>query len=168
MSAFHLVPADQASPQALGILVPPGRRTIVIVRPRGLPWDLVVVRSDRRTGPTATFRDFGRDEAAAAAEGLYSALRRWASGEAPGAIEPALGESGFVVRASIDAFPLVVCRRQPGQPYQPLVTTEPDEAQRTATALMTVLHPAPDANQEVYFNDRQFSRSETPQFRPST
>jgi hypothetical protein len=79
-SAFRLVDGDRAGPRAVGLLAPPGRRTLVIVRPRALPWDLLVVHSHPRTGPTTAFRDFGRAEAAAATEGLCRALDEWARG----------------------------------------------------------------------------------------
>ena len=71
MNAFRLVEAEKAGPMALGILVPPGPRTLLILRPRVLKeLDLLVVQSDRRTGPTTTFRVFGREEATAAIERL--------------------------------------------------------------------------------------------------
>jgi hypothetical protein len=156
MSTFQLVPAEQAGPQALGILVPPGRRTLLIVRPRALPWDLLVVHSDRWSGPTTTFRDFGRDEATAAADGLYAALQNWAAGEVTGAISPTAEGGGYLVRAHVAVFPLLTCLRRAGQPYEPLLIADRPEAEDLARALMAVLHPTPDAGQEVYFNDRHF------------
>jgi hypothetical protein len=159
MNGFHLVPAAQAGPDALGILVPPGRRTVLIVRPRALPWDLLVVRADRRSGLTTTFRDFGREEAAAAAEGLYAALQRWAAGAVVGQVETTRGEEGWLVRLQLDVFPLVACLRRAGQPYQPMVFRSADAAAAAAEALTGVLHPASDAGREVYFNDRHFTRA---------
>ncbi len=157
MSAFRLVSDDQAGPAALGVLTPPGRRTLLIVRPRALAWDLVVVHSSRKTGPTTAIRDFGRDEAEAAAEGLYQALQRW-SGGGPGRVEVAAGDDGgFLVRAEVGAVPLLVCPREPGRPYRPLTLPRP-EAEQAAAVLRGVLCPPPGAGQEVYFNRRNFSR----------
>ena len=131
MPAFCRVNGDQAGPAALGILMPPGRRTLLIVRPRALAWDLLVVRSSPKTGPTTTFRDFGREEAEAASEGLLLALEAWAAG-GPGRIEAqATGAGdGWQVRAAVGVFPLLACPREPGRPYTPLVCAGRAEADR--------------------------------------
>src|SRR5262245_11280754 len=160
MTAFRLVAAAQAGPGALGLLSPPGHRTLLIVRPRALPWDLLIVHSHRRHGPTTSFRDFGREEAAAAGEGLFAALQRWAGGEPVGAVEVVAHDGGFLVRAQIDVFPLLTCLRRAGKPYEPLIFTRLDEAESAAAVLTPVLHPGPTTGQEVYFNDRHFSRHE--------
>ena len=44
MSVFRRVDDDRAGPAAMGILVPPGRRTFLILRPRALAWDLILLR----------------------------------------------------------------------------------------------------------------------------
>jgi hypothetical protein len=159
MAAFRRVSGDQAGPAALGILLPPGRRTVLIVRPRALAWDLLVVRTDRQTGLTTVFRDFGREEAEAASEGLLLALERWAAG-GPGRVEPVPTEAadGYHVRATVGLFPLLLCPREPGRPYRPGVFAARAEAAAAAAALAAVLHPAAGAEQEVYLNARHFSR----------
>jgi hypothetical protein len=158
MSAFRRVADDQAGPAALGLLVPPGRRTVVIVRPRSLPWDLLIVQSHPRTGATTTFREFGREEALAATEGLEQALEQWTLG-GRGQVEaaPAPG-GGHFVRVQVRIFPLLACLRQPGRPYQPLVLTEPQEAQQAVAAVKAVLCPTQGAGQELYCNVRNFAR----------
>jgi hypothetical protein len=159
MSAFRLVDGDQAGPRAVGLLAPPGRRTLVIVRPRALPWDLLVVHSHPRTGPTTTFRDFGREEAAAATEGLCRALEEWTRG-GPGRVEAVAvpGGEGYLVRGAVGIFPLLACLRRPGEPYRPLVFPLLDEARQAADALAGTLCPAAGAGQELYVNTRHFSR----------
>jgi hypothetical protein len=159
MAAFRFVNDDQAGPRALGLLVPPGRRTLVIVRPRALDWDLLIVQRHRRTGPTTTFRDFGRAEAAAAVEGLCLALQQWAAG-GPGRLEavPPPGGGGYLVRGEVGIFPLLVCPRRPGLPYTPLICPDREAAEETVTALTGVLCPDADAEQELYFNTRHFGR----------
>jgi hypothetical protein len=159
MPAFRRVNGDQAGPAALGLLVPPGRRTLLIVRPRALAWDLVIVHSSRKTGPTTSFRDFGRDEALAASEGLYLALEEWTRG-GPGRVEAtsAPDGTGFVVRAQVGIFPLLVCPREPGRPYRPLIFPELHEAQKAAAAVAVALRPAAGAEREVYFNTHHFAR----------
>jgi hypothetical protein len=159
MPAFRRVNGDQAGPAALGVLVPPGRRTLLIVRPRALAWDLVIVHSGRRTGPSTAFREFGREEALAAGEGLYEALEHWTAG-GPGRVEavPASGGDGHVVRAEVGIFPLLACPREPGRPYRPMVFSQPSEAEDAAAAIAAVLCPAAGADREIYFNTHQFAR----------
>ena len=70
MCALRRVEGDRAGPDALGILVPPARRTFVILRPRALPWDLLLLRDPE----AEAFRELGRDEAHAAAR--CSSVRR--------------------------------------------------------------------------------------------
>jgi hypothetical protein len=158
MSAFRRVNDDQAGPAALGLLIPPGRRTLLILRPRSLAWDLLIVHSDRRTGPTTTFREFGRAEAEAAGEGLLLALEKW-SGGGPGEIQAVPAGEGFHVRVQVGIFPLLACLREPGKPYRPLVLPLQEEAEQVARALRNVLCPAAGAGQEVYFNQKHFSRT---------
>src|SRR4051794_38728939 len=98
MCPLRRVDDDRAGPAALGILVPPGRRTFLILRPRALSWDLLLVRGAE--GPA--FLDMSRDEAAAAGQGVYRALREWAAG-GPGAVEvvPAPEGRGAWLRARV-------------------------------------------------------------------
>lgn len=147
MGSFRRVDAEQAGPQALGILVPPGRRTFVILRPRSLGWDLLLCRSLA----DLTFRDLAHDEASAAAQGISRALRDGTT------IEIVPGIDGSRVRALIGAFVLLVCPRRPGLPYAPLVCSE-EEARGVVALLTPVLCPAEGSEQEVYFNVRFFER----------
>jgi hypothetical protein len=157
MPAFRRVNGDQAGPGALGLLVPPGRRTLLIVRPRSLAWDLVIVHSSPRTGPTTSCREFGRDEAMAASEGLYLALEEWTAG-GPGCVEAAAAADGLVVRAQVGIFPLLVCPREPGRPYRPLIFADAEAAREAASAVAAALRPGAGAEREVYFNTRHFAR----------
>src|SRR5580704_16766476 len=76
MAAFRRVEATQAGRTALGILIPPSRRTFLILRPRQLTFDLLCLQQ-----PNATrFRELAHDEAAAAAHQLFAALQAWAAG----------------------------------------------------------------------------------------
>jgi hypothetical protein len=158
MGSFRRVEGDQAGPTALGILIPPSRRTFVILRPRALPLDLLLCR-----GPDdLAFRELAHDEASAAAQGLYRALRDWAAG-GPGAVEPVPSPDGEArrLRVRAGAFVLVACRRVPGQPYAELLCG-PDEAARTSQELCRCLCPTPGVEQEVYFNTRFFERPAAP------
>ena len=65
MSRFQRVNPSQAGPAALGILLPPGRRTLVLLRPRSLDWDLVPLRPDEIEGSQTPFWEVDRDEGSA-------------------------------------------------------------------------------------------------------
>ena len=137
MGSFRRVDAEQAGPTALGILIPPARRTFVILRPRALPFDLLLCR-----GPDdPTFNALTHDEASAAAQALYRGLREGL----------ARVEAGVHLRAHVGPLSFVACARVEGQPYTPL---SPDPAE--AEVLVGYLRPA--GEQEVYFNTRFFER----------
>jgi hypothetical protein len=155
MGSFRRVEGEQAGPSALGILIPPSRRTFVILRPRSLPWDLLLCRG----ADDLSFRELAHDEASAAAVSLFLALREWAAG-GPGQIEGivASDRTRWHLRALIGPFPLVVCPRLPGQPYAAL-SLDDHELLQAGRAVMEVLHPDEGTEQEVYFNTRYFERS---------
>jgi hypothetical protein len=155
VAAFRRVEDSRAGPTALGILVPPGRRTLVILRPRALGWDLVALRA----APGEAFQDFDRDEAAGVARRLQHALEQAVAAEANPleVIARAAGE-GFQVRLRGGEFAWVVCDRRPGQPYQPVLFRDESAAQEAVRRLAEVLWPRRDADQEYYFNTQNFSR----------
>jgi hypothetical protein len=148
MGSFRRVEGEQAGAGALGILVPPARRTFVILRPRALPWDLLLCRSPAEL----SFRELSHDEASAAAQGLYRALR-----DGLVAIDPLPGAEGCRLRVQVGPFALVACPRQPGRPYAPLACPEADIAAAVGR-LLGVLSPAGPEEQELYFNMRFFER----------
>lgn len=150
--SFRRVEGEQAGPDALGILVPPGRRTFVILRPRSLPWDLVVCR-----GPhDLTFADFPHDEASACAQNLFRALRAWGT-DSSASIDFVPTSAGSFLRVLLGAYALLVCPRQPGRPYVPLVCSEVP-ADPGIGLLRDILCPPMGREQEVYFNVRFFER----------
>jgi hypothetical protein len=153
MSAFRLIADDRAGPTALGILAPPGRRTYLILRPRGLPWDLVLVQASRN-GPATAFREMGRDEADAATDTVHRALL-----DGAGSVHavPAADE-GYHLRAQVGAASFLACTRNPGKPYSLVTFADAGTASAAVDALRPVLCPAADAGQELYFNTRHFAR----------
>jgi hypothetical protein len=157
MSPLRRVDARDAGPNAVGILLPPGNRTVLIVRPRSVPWDLLLVRSGEGGEPGTPFLHLEREEAEAMAEGLCRALGRWATG-APGTVDaaPAPDGEGFWVQAEVGAFPLIACQRRPGQPYRPAMFPTIAEAETSATGITAALCPGTEL--EVYFNTRHFER----------
>jgi len=155
MSAFRWVEGRDAGPAALGVLAPPGRRTHLILRPRALPWDLLLLRPAH----PSVFYEMDRDEAAAAAQELARALETWAAG-GPGRVETADAPQGPGVWLRVHAgpFALLLCPRAPGRPYQAERFPDPEAAHAAAARLAAVLRPAPGAGQELYFNTRHFTR----------
>jgi hypothetical protein len=154
MGSFRRVEGEQAGPTALGILIPPSRRTFVILRPRSLPWDLLLCRG----ADDLSFRELEHDEASAAALLLFRALCTWAAG-GPGSVEVVAraDDTSRRLRVKIGPFVLAVCRRVPGQPYAVLICDE-DEALRARQALTGLLCPTEGVEQEAYFNTRFFER----------
>jgi hypothetical protein len=152
MPAFRIVHGGRAGPAALGILVPPGDRTVVVVRPRALNVDLVMV------GPGGEgFFEASRQAAGLEAQGLSQALQ----GDSVRLRVVPAGE-GFHVQASVGRFLLIACSRIPGQAYRPQVFAAESEAQGTAEALHQVMCPPADAGQELYTNLSGFHRSPPP------
>jgi hypothetical protein len=153
------VDASRAGPWALGVLLPPGPRTVLILRPRAVPWDLLLVRNGAGGEAGTPFLHLEPEEGRAVAEGLLRALERWAAGGA-GAVEAAFAPdgAGYWVQAEVGAFPLIACARRPGQPYRPAVFATASEAEGAAAGIAAALRPAAGADLDVYLNTRHFGR----------
>jgi hypothetical protein len=154
MPAFRRVEDRRAGPLALGILVPPGQRTVVILRPRFVRWDLLALLSSQ-TDATWAFADFTRDEAAGIARQVQQALE-----QGPCA-QPVLlpgPETGFFVAWQGAGFRWIACLRRPGKAYEPAFFATQQEATAAATAIARFLLPDDGARQELYFNTQNFSR----------
>jgi len=154
MSVLRRVEGDQAGPSALGVLLPPGRQTYLILRPRGMSCDLLLLRSAEAT----TFRDLTRDEGERAAATLIRAMEEWHDG-GTGAVEVVFCADlgGFLVRIVVGSLAFLVCPREPGQPYRPQVYGDAAAAEVAAQRLDSTLRPA-NGPVEVYFNTRHFQR----------
>jgi len=159
--SLRRVEARQAGPGALGILLPPGPRTVLILRPRPVAWDLLLVRGGAGGEAGTPFLHLEPEEGQAMAEGVLRALQRWAAG-GPGKVEAAFAAdgAGYWVQAEVGAFPLIACERRPGQPYRPAAFATPAEAEGAAAAIAAALCPPDCAGLEVYLNTRHFSRYE--------
>jgi hypothetical protein len=137
----------------MGILVPPGAQTVVVMRPRHLPWDLLPVAWDGAVAPT--FPLFTRDEAAHVARRLYEHLRHNAeSGCNP--VETLGDERGFQVWVRTPEYFWMICRRELGKAYRPVLFPTREDALHAAEQLVPVVFPDADANQECYFNTQNF------------
>jgi hypothetical protein len=154
MCPLRHVEGHRAGPSALGILVPPARRTFLIVRPRTLSWDLLLLRRNSMS----TFQDLSREEAGRAAHELFQALRRWCEGASGHVEEVACPDGqGFWVRVSVGPFALLACARQPGEPYQPLAFADAETALSAAEQVRRILKPPATIDQEVYLNTLHFA-----------
>ncbi len=156
--AFRRVDAGRAGASALGILVPPGEATLVIVRPRPLAWDLLPARWDGDCAHPPAFCTFGRDEAAAVARRLQTALEKSVQAgsnpiESFGDVQAGCGQLWL----RTDEFVWIVCRRSPGQAYQPAIFTTREGLDQAAAQLRPFLWPAADGEQEYYFNTQLFA-----------
>ena len=155
---FHRVEAPQAGPNALGILVPQGATTLVIVRPRSLEWDLLPARWDGDANHAPEFRTLPREGAAGAARRLLHALEACvADGTNPLQTCGDTAGTSFQIWLRTDEFVWIACRRTPGQAYQPAIFASLDEARHAAEAIAAIVWPAADVKQEYYFNTQNFS-----------
>lgn len=154
MCPLRRVEDHRAGPSALGILVPPGRRTFLIVRPRALSWDLLLLQP----GSAAAFRETPHGEADRLAHELLLALRHWSEGGSGHVEEVACPDGrGFWVRVRVGPFALLACGRQPGRPYEPLTFADADTALSAAAQLRGILRPPQNVEQEVYLNTHHFA-----------
>jgi hypothetical protein len=153
MGELRRVTDKRAGPKALGVLVPPGRRTFLILRPRSLACDLIAVRAD------GAFREMSREEADEAAADLGRALDACAAG-GPGAVETVGAPDcrGYWLRVRVGAFALLACPRDPGRPYRPAVFDGAEAARAAADQVAAILCPPAGVAQELYFNTRHFGQ----------
>jgi hypothetical protein len=158
MPSFRTVDARQAGPNAVGILVPPGRRTIVVVRPRSMDLDFLLVQRGEDGEPTAGFHEAGRGEASMLAENLQHYLLSPGEIRCRTEIVPATNADGFWVRAEVGAFLLIACRRVAAQPYRPAVFVTQEEGQKVAEPIAGILNPGAEAERELYVNAEFFGR----------
>ena len=155
---FHRVDSKYAGPSALGILVPHGTTTLVIVRPRALTWDLLPASWDGNSANAPQFCLFTRDEAASVARRLIAALEAAVEvGVNPVQTFGAAQGERLQIWLRTDEFVWIACRRAPGQAYQPMIFASPEEAVQEAETLSGFVWPAKEAKQEYYFNTQNFS-----------
>jgi hypothetical protein len=152
--SFIRVDIQRAGANALGILIPPGAKTLVIVRPRALNWDLLPACWDGDSNHAPVFALFTRDEAVSAAKRFIQAL------ELANNLVQTFGDAQsqrLQVWLRTQEFVWIVCRRTPGQAYQPMILTTLEETQREAEKLAAIVCPGSEAPQEYYINTQNFS-----------
>ena len=150
------VDVRHAGADALGILVPPGSRTVVILRPRTLGWDLLPVRWNGDPAVAPTFCTFGRDEAALLARRLGQFLE---ASDAAGrhAVETFGQDRAVQIWLRVDEHAWLVCARAPGEEYRPVLFADIDAARAAAERLAATLHPGPARVQKYYYNTQNFA-----------
>jgi hypothetical protein len=159
MCALRRVPDALAGPRAVGILIPPGPRTVLILRPRSLAWDLLLLAPPEQRTRLSPFRELTKAEGLRVAQELFQAMVGWSSGIVRGTVEAVSSPDGSThqVQAEIGSFNLVVCKRQPGQAYQPNEFTSAEDAVALADILSAKLKVTEAVDQEVYLNTRHFA-----------
>jgi hypothetical protein len=158
MSPFRRVEDRRAGPEALGILVPPGLRTVVILRPRSLLWDLLPLTTEELISSSPVFCVFSRDKAAGVARQVQRALEQGIAGGSPLEVVARPESAGYFVCWRQAEYRWLVCSRLPGKPYEPAVFASHAEAESAAAALARYLCPSEGAQQEFYFNTQHFGR----------
>lgn len=155
---FTRIDPTKAGSKSLGILVPQGAKTLVIVRPRALSWDLLAATWPGDPGKAPQFCAFTRDEAASVARRFVAALEAAVTaGVNPLETFGDAQTKRLQIWLRTDEFVWIACRRAPGTAYQPMFFPSPEEAEREAEQIAAYVWPAPDATQEVYFNTQNFS-----------
>ena len=159
MAAFRRVEDHRAGPHALGILVPPGQRTVVILRPRAVAWDFLALRPETGDEARGPFCDFERDEAAGLARQVQRDLARGACDGVNPVEVAGPADNGYRLCVRAGGLAWLACLRQPGKPYRPADFATAEEARAAADRLAAFFFPAADADQEFYFNTQNFSRT---------
>jgi hypothetical protein len=137
---------------ALGILIPPGTRTLVILRPRALTFDLLAARWNGVADHAPEFCAFSRDDAAQVARRLIEELKA-----ATNPIQTFGVQGSFQVWLRLREFVWIVCRRSPGEAYQPVLFGTQEQAVIGAERLAPFVQPPAGAVQQYYFNTQNFS-----------
>jgi len=153
---FVRVDPERAGPSALGILIPPGRRTLIALRPKTLSWDLLPALWDADPSHAPVFCQFTREEAPAIARKLVQTLEdAVANGVNP------LETFGHAARPQLwlrtPHHVWIVCRRIQGEGYRPVVFDSMDEACAAAEGIAAFVWPK--SRQEVYFNTQRFEEN---------
>lgn len=153
MSIFSRVDPTVAGPNALGVLIPPGRMTIVVLRPKGLMWDLLPARWEGEASRPPRFCQFPREEAPSIARGLVQFLED--------AVAKKLNPletfgNGRTIQIWLRAPELfwILCRRLPGEAYSPAVFPTLTEAEAVGEQVARFVWPP--GEQEIYFNTQKF------------
>lgn len=148
------VDARSASGSALGILVPPGARTFVVLRPRNQPWDFLAVRWSGRPSDAPEFASFDRDAAAIAARQVVKTLEDHdLAGDSP--LETLGHEPAFQVWIRDVELCWMLCERGKNA-YRPLVFSTLAEARAAAERMAPFVHPGANRVQDYYFNTQHF------------
>jgi hypothetical protein len=132
--------------------VPRGKRTLVILRPRALEWDLVLER------PPGAYPPGLWELHPLEAKPLVGILRELLANGRLANIEFvwAASQSAVQLRIVLGELRLMVCNRAVGQPYHPSRFRSETEASNVAAMIRDVLSPGAAANQELYCNTRHF------------
>jgi hypothetical protein len=128
---------------------------VVVVRPRGLDWDLLPLNPNDNGGPR--FWEAARIEAQDVAQRLYRALEASATDGDGARVDAVAASTGYEVRIAVGSFVLLACGRIPGRPYEPHLFDTVTEALAAVDQIRACLNPTAAVVQEVYLNTRNFA-----------
>lgn len=151
---FVRVDADRAGPTALGVLIPPGKQTLIVVRPKPLPWDLLAARWDGDATRAPVFCQFTREEAPGVARNLVQFLRD-AVTKGTDPLQSFGKPHCCQIWLRTPEYVWIVCNRTPGEGYRPVSFASLEDAHAAGEKLAQYLWPR--QSQEVYFNTQLFS-----------
>ncbi|MGF1579268.1 MAG: hypothetical protein ACFCD0_07875 [Gemmataceae bacterium] len=154
MPVFQRVDHKQAGPYALGILIPPGQRTILIIRPKSLQYDFLAIKPADVNADVPTFCNFDRDEAAELARKVKTSLE--AASEDVVTVHDNPWGDGYVAWVSCAELLWIPCHRRPGQAYQGALFLSEDEAKEVSMIMRRCFCPSDDEIGQIYFNTQHF------------
>ncbi|HEV3203743.1 MAG TPA: hypothetical protein VGY77_05140 [Gemmataceae bacterium] len=158
MPWFRFVEGAIAGPNALGILIPPGNPTLVILRPRALNVDLLLIRQLENGSQEIRFWEIDRKEAREMGFQVHQALEAWATaGKGKIVVVRQPDREGCRIRVNMGTLTWLVCGRLPGQPYQAKTFTNEKDARNMVLWLAENLCPVTSDGRELYFNFHHFS-----------
>jgi hypothetical protein len=157
MSVFRRVDAAQAHPGALGILIPLGPRTLVILRPNALEWDLLPAHWSGEARQAPVFCLFTREEAPGIARKLVQTLED-AVVQRLSPLETFGNGPCFQVWLRTPDFVWILCRRAAGEAYRPAIFGTREEAVAAGERVAKYVWPVA-GGQEIYFNTQKFAES---------
>lgn len=155
---FRRVDAKVAGPTAIGVLVPHGKKTLVVIRMRAMPWDLLPAQWDGDAAVAPRFCSFSRDDAAATARRFITDLQAAAaSGDNPVQTfgNAAIGKLQIWVRTANLVW--IACERTVGKAYEPATFASHEDAVKAATKIGRCVFPPDGEVQEYYFNTQSFA-----------
>ena len=155
---FRRVEAKLAGPNAMGVLVPHGERTLVVIRPRSLPWDLLPARWSGDPAVAPQFCTFTRNEAPAVAKRFMADLQAALVSNINPMQTFGIAQAGQLqIWVRTNDLVWIACERTPGSAYEPAIFLNLRDAEAAAEKIGRFVFPPTGEVQEYYFNTQSFA-----------